>query len=52
MEIEVTTKIQQLKKGTLITTIPKTLVDQFKLKKGDILIWDAENSKIIVKKKK
>jgi len=42
-------KVQQLPNGALIITIPKTLAELTKIKKGDILQWGIENQNIILR---
>ena len=43
MKIERKTKVQQIDKKALKTTIPATIRDVMGLKKGTILIWTLEN---------
>ena len=46
----VKTKVQRLKNGTLIISIPKTLAELVNLTKGDYVKWNLKENKLLIKK--
>ena len=43
------TKIQLIKKGSYTTSIPKNIILDLGLKKGDVILWKRQEENLILK---